>query len=463
MSAEPLLDATARVVIVGASLAGLRAAERLRHLGFRGSLILIGDEPHEPYDRPPLSKQVALGMAQAARTRLPRLADLGDVEWRLGVAAVGLDRERREVRLADGTTVSYDRLLIATGVRNRPWFVPEQAALDGVVSVRTSEDGARLHSLLAERPKRVLVIGGGFTGSEIASVSRQLDLEVTLVERAPAPLSGAFGEVVGQIAAEIQREHGVDLRTGLEVTALEGDNAGRVRSVVLSDGSTVEVDVVVVALGSERNVEWLAGSRLAAGPLGVAADAGCRAINQDGLVVDDVFVAGDVARMPHPLYGYQFLSLEHWENAIKQAEIAAHNMVCTAMDRLPHITVPSFWSIQFGLNIKSVGVPPFGDTIVFTQGSVKDRSFVAAYGLQDRLVAAVMFDQAKWMDFYRREIESAARLPEDLRADDSPTPDGPVPAKFPHPSVPYNTPTVVLSGHAPQGAHANVIEPQGAP
>jgi NADPH-dependent 2,4-dienoyl-CoA reductase/sulfur reductase-like enzyme len=359
--------------------------------------------------------------------------------------------------------VSYDRLLIATGVRNRPWFVPEQAALDGVVSVRTSEDGALLHSLLAERPKRVLVIGGGFTGSEIASVCRQLDLDVTLVERASAPLSGAFGEVVGQIAAEIQREHGVDLRTGLEVTALEGDDAGRVRSVVLSDGSTVEVDVVVVALGSVRNVEWLAGSHLAAGPLGVAADAGCRAINDDGLVVDDVFVAGDVARMPHPLYGYQFLSLEHWENAIKQAEIAAHNMVCTAMDRLPHITVPSFWSIQFGLNIKSVGVPPFGDTILFTQGSVKDRSFVAAYGLQDRLVAAVMFDQAKWMDFYRREIESAARLPEDLRAEDSPTPDGPVPAKFPHPSVAYNTPTVVLSGHAPQGAHASVIEPQGAP
>ncbi len=187
------------------------------------------------------------------------------------------------------------------------------------------------------------------------------------------------------------------------MTALEGDDAGHVRSVVLSDGSTVEVDVVVVTLGSERNVEWLAGSRLAAGPLGVAADAGCRAINNDGLVVDDVFVAGDVARMPHPLYGYQFLSLEHWENAIKQAEIAAHNMVCTAMDRLPHITVPSFWSIQFGVNIKSVGVPPFGDTILFTQGSVKDRSFVAAYGREGRLVAAVMFDQAKWMDFYRRD------------------------------------------------------------
>jgi NADPH-dependent 2,4-dienoyl-CoA reductase/sulfur reductase-like enzyme len=156
---------------------------------------------------------------------------------------------------------------------------------------------------------------------------------------------------VGQIAAEIQREHGVDLRTGLEVTALEGDDAGRVRSVVLSDGSTVEVDVVVVALGSERNVEWLAGS-----PGGRTAGRRrrCRLSRSTttALVVDDVFVAGDVARMPHPLYGYQFLSLEHWESAIKQAEIAAH--------RVPRWTPathhrPVLWSIQFGLNIKSVG------------------------------------------------------------------------------------------------------------
>jgi 3-phenylpropionate/trans-cinnamate dioxygenase ferredoxin reductase component len=462
MSGGLALGDDARVVIVGASLAGLRAAERLRSEGFAGSMTLIGDENCEPYDRPPLSKQVLLGMAPPDKTRLPRLVALDDVEWRLGVAAVGLDREEQRVRLADGSSVPYDRLLIATGVRNHPWFVAEQAAFDGVVSVRTSADATSLRSRLADRPGRVLVIGGGFTGSEIASVSRQLGLEVTLVERGPAPMAGVFGGVIGEIAADIQREHGVDLRTSIEVDALEADDAGRVRGAALSDGSHVDAEVVVVALGSQRNVEWLAGSGLAAGPLGVAADAGCRAISQDGLVVDDVFVAGDVARMPHPLYGYQFLSLEHWESAVNQAEIAAHNMVSPAVRRLPHVAVPAFWSIQFGLNIKSVGVAPFGDEILFTQGSVSDRSFVAAYGQQGRLVAAVMFDQAKWLDFYRGQIEMAAPLPTDLRAADSPTPDGPVPAVFPHPSLPYDPPTVVLSGHEPSERHAMIIKPQGA-
>ncbi len=462
MSAAVTLAGDARVVIVGASLAGLRGAERLRAEGFTGPITMIGDEPYEPYDRPPLSKQVLLGMAPAGKTRLPRLVDLGDVEWRLGVAATGLDRDASQVRLADGSSVAYDRLLIATGVRNRPWFVPEQAAYDGVVSVRTSADSTTLRSCLAAGPKRVLVIGGGFTGSEIASVSRQLGLAVTLVERGPSPLAGVFGGVVGDIAAEIQREEGVDLRTGVQVDALEGDGTGRVRGAVLSDGSHIEAEVVVVALGAQRNVEWLAGSGLAAGPLGVAADAGCRAISQDGLVVDDVFVAGDVARVPHPLYGYQFLSLEHWENAVTQAAIAAHNMVCAPTRRLPHVAVPAFWSIQFGLNIKSVGVPPFADEIVFTQGSVKERSFVAAYGQQGRLVAAVFVDQAKWLDFYRGQIEMAAPLPSGLRAADGPTPDGPVPPQFPHPSLPYDPPTVVLSGYEPAGRHAIVIKPQGA-
>jgi 3-phenylpropionate/trans-cinnamate dioxygenase ferredoxin reductase subunit len=465
VSIDGPLSHDARVVVVGASLAGQRAAERLRIEGFRGRITMIGDEAHEAYDRPPLSKQVLLGLAPAHKTRLPRLVDLaagGEVEWRLGVAAVGLDRRAREVRLADDSAVPYDRLLIATGVRNRPWFVPEQAALDGVASVRTSDDSARLRTLLEAGPRRVLVIGGGFTGSEIASVCRQLDLDVTLTDRGPAPLSNVFGEVVGAIAAEIQMEHGVDLRTGVHVEDLEGDASGRVRGAVLSDGSTVEAEVVVVALGAPRHVEWLDGAGLAAGPLGVAADAGCRAINQDGLVVDDIFVAGDVARVPHPLYGYEFLSLEHWENAIAQADIAAHNMVCAPVDRLPHVTVPAFWSIQFGINIKSVGVPPFADEILFTEGSVKDRSFVAAYGQRGRLVGAALFDQAKSLDFYRREIENAAALPAAMRVVDGLTPDGPVSPRFPHPSVPSAPPTVVLSGYAPDERHATIIEPQGA-
>jgi NADPH-dependent 2,4-dienoyl-CoA reductase/sulfur reductase-like enzyme len=381
------------------------------------------------------------------------LSTLPGVEWRLGVPAVGLDREAQQVRLGDGATVDYDRLVIATGVRARPWPVAHEAALGNVITVRTSGDARELRQLLADRPSRVLVIGGGFTGSEIASVCRSLGLDVTLVERGSTPLGGALGDVVGAIAGDLQRDHGVDLRTDTTVESFEGN--GHVRQATLSDGTRLDVDVVVVALGSIRNVEWLDGSRLAAGPLGVSSDAGCRAIDIDGLVTDDIFVAGDVSRFPHPLYGYQFLSLEHWENAVAQARIVAHNLLCPPIRRLPHITVPAFWSIQFGVNIKSVGVPPFADQILFTQGSVADRSFVAAYGRDGRVVAAAFFDQAKWLDFYRNQIETAAAFPIDLRAADGPTADGPVPVRFP--DTRSHSPTVVLSGHAPDQLRARLI------
>ena len=453
------LSDDARVVIVGASLAGLRTAEALRGEGYRGALTVVGDEDAEPYDRPPLSKQVLLGLAPADATRLPRLERLDGVEWVLGTAATGVDREKQEVTLADGRTVPYDRLVIATGVRNRPWPNPHEAELEGVVSVRSSVDAATLRALLDAKPKRVLVVGCGFTGSETASVCRQLGLDVTLVERGHAPLVGALGGVVGRIAADIQRAHGVDLRTDTSVDALGGDSDGRVRRARLSDGTELDVDVVVAALGSVRNVEWLEGSRLAAGPLGVSCDAGCRAVDIDGLVTHDIFVAGDVSRFPHPLYGYEFLSLEHWENALAQARVVAHNMLCEPIRRVPHISVPAFWSIQFGVNIKSVGVPPYADEIVFTQGSVANRSFVAAYGREGRVVAAVFFDQAKWLDFYRSQIETAAPFPPDLTPVDGPTPDGPVPAEFP--DVHYHTPTVVLSGHDPDELRAQVLHDDG--
>jgi NADPH-dependent 2,4-dienoyl-CoA reductase/sulfur reductase-like enzyme len=445
--------ADARVVIVGASLAGLRTAEALRRSGHRGPLTVVGDEDAEPYDRPPLSKQVLLGLAPADATRLPRLERLDAVEWVLGTAATGLDREQQEVTIADGRTLPYDRLVIATGVRNRAWPNHGEASFDNLVGVRSAADAAKLRKLLDAKPKRVLVVGGGFTGSETASVCRQLGLDVTLVERGPAPLAGSLGNVVGAIAADLQRAHGVDLRTDTAIESLDGD--GRVQRARLSDGTDLDVDVVVAALGSVRNVEWLRGSRLAAGPLGVSCDAGCRAIDIDGLVTHDIFVAGDVSRFPHPLYSYEFLSLEHWENAVAQAGIVANNILCEPMHRLPHISVPAFWSIQFGVNIKSVGVPPYADEIVFTQGSVAANNFVAAYGRDGRVVAAVFFDQAKWLDFYRAQIESAAPFPPDLTPADGPTPAGPVPAEFP--DVPYHIPTVVLSGHQPDELRARLI------
>jgi NADPH-dependent 2,4-dienoyl-CoA reductase/sulfur reductase-like enzyme len=439
---------TGRIVIVGASLAGLRAAEALRNEGFTGPLTIIGDEPHEPYDRPPLSKQVLKGWVPANHTKLPRLRAV-DANWRLGVGATGLDRANRQVLLANGDRVPYDRLLIATGTRARPWPNQKEAYLDGVLTLRTSDDAACLQARLAARPKRVLIIGAGFIGSEMASVCRQLGVPVTVAERGSAPLVGALGGVIGAIAAEMQREHDVDLRTGTGVKSLEGDASGHVRRAHLSDGSTLETDLVIASLGSIRNTEWLEGSGLAAGFWGIACDAGCRAFDINGVVTDSVYVAGDIARFPHVLYDYHFLVLEHWDNAVLGARVAAHNMLSMEFQRWPHLSLPSFWSCQFGVNIKSVGVCPFGDEVVITQGSVKERRFAAAYGRRGRIVAAVTFNHAKWLEYYAAQIERSAPFPPPPPGFDQPQDLKPLPAAFPDPRTPTGIPDVVLTGHDP--------------
>ncbi|MFC5747598.1 FAD-dependent oxidoreductase [Actinomadura rugatobispora] len=445
-----------RIVIVGASLAGGRAAGVLRRDGFRGRLTLIGDEPHQPYDRPPLSKQVLTGRVPAQRTLLPYLRRI-DVEWLPGTPATGLDLAAKQVLLADGRTVGFDKVLIATGARARPWPNEREAALDGVHVVRTLEEAERLRRRLSAGVGRVLVIGGGFTGSEVASVCRGLGLPVTLVEAGPAPLAGALGRVIGEVAADMQRAAGVDLRCGVRVGALEGDAGGRLRGARLSDGGTVEADVAVVALGAVRNVEWLRDSGLAAGVWGVATDAGCRALDVNGLVTDDVFAAGDVARFPHPVYHYQFMALEHWGNAVAQAEIAAHNMLSDQAHRWPHLSLPVFWSNQFGTNIKSVGVPTFSEEVVIAQGSVPDRRFVAVYGHRGRITAAVTFDQAMWLDFYQRLIEQAAPFPPDFRMVDRPDGERPVPAEVPPRIVPAEGATVVVTGHDPAERRVSAV------
>lgn len=442
-----------RIVIVGASLAGLRAAETLRAEGFRGQLTIIGAEPEEPYDRPPLSKQVLKGWVGAHRTTLPRLHKV-DAQWRLGVAATALDRVNQTVRLADDTEVGGDRLLIATGVRARRWPNPDEAALQGVHTLRTSTDAASLQAALADRPRRVLIIGAGFIGSEVASVCRELDLEVTVTDRGPAPLSGVLGGVIGAIAADMQRAAGVDLRTGVSVLALEGDAGGHVRRARLSDGSTLDVDVVVASLGSIRNVEWLDGAGLAAGPWGVGCDAGCRVFDINGVVTNRIFVAGDIARAPHVLYDYEFLAMEHWDNAVLGARVAAHNMICGEVDRWAHLLIPQFWSGQFGVNIKSVGVPSFGDEIVFTQGSVQQRRFAAAYGRHGRIVGAVTFNHGKWIDYYRDQIERSGPFPPHPPGFDFPADMRVRPADFPERGLPTETPNVVLTGHDPSQRRA---------
>src|SRR6266487_3219821 len=438
-----------RIVIVGASLAGLTAAEILRAEGFTGHLTLIGDEPSLPYDRPPLSKAVLSGWFPAEHTQLPRLATRSDVEWQLGVAATSLDLSQKQVILADGRSIDYDRLLIATGTRARPWFNEAEANLDGVLTLRGRDDARQLRARLVAKPQRVLIIGGGFTGSEIASACCELGLPVTLTERGAAPLVGALGGVIAERVARLQRQHGVDLRCQVTVTSLEGDAQGRLCRAHLSDGSTIDTEVAVVAQGAIRNTEWLRDSGLAAGTFGVGCDAGCRAFAINAIVTDDVFVAGDVARFPHPLYDYQFLALEHWGNAVEQASVAAHNMICAPAERRPHVAVPAFWSSQFGVNIKSVGVPSAAEEVVITQGELADACFVAAYGKAGQLVAAVTFNHAKWVEFYQRLIEQAAPFPPKIPAADQPAPRSPVPAAFPDPRVPTYDATVILTGYDP--------------
>jgi NADPH-dependent 2,4-dienoyl-CoA reductase/sulfur reductase-like enzyme len=448
-----------RIVIVGASLAGLRAAEALRDEGFSGQLTIIGDELDEPYDRPPLSKQVLEGWVRADHTRLARMRHV-DAEWRRGVAASGLDRANRQVRLANGDLIPFDRLLIATGTRARQWPNPAEAALEGVYTLRTAEDAAQFQEALAAGPSRVLVIGAGFIGSEVASICRERGLAVTVAERGSAPLVGALGGVIGAIAADLQREHGVDLRCGVGVAALEGDASGRVRHAKLSDGTTIDADVVLASLGSIRNTEWLKSARLAAGFWGVGCDTGCRAFDINGVVTDSIYVAGDIARFPHVLYDYQFVTLEHWDNAVLGAAVAAHNMVSLEPDRWPHLPLPTFWSGQFGVNIKSVGICSFGDEIVFTQGSVKNRRFAAAYGKRGRIVGAVTFDHAKWLQYYADLIEHSAPFPPPPAGFDLPVDTEPMAAGFPDARAPTAMPEVVLTGHDPTARGAEFRPPE---
>jgi NADPH-dependent 2,4-dienoyl-CoA reductase/sulfur reductase-like enzyme/ferredoxin len=449
-----------RVVIVGASLAGVVGASALRRAGFAGSLVLIGDEPEASYDRPPLSKQVLTGWVSAERTTLPVLENI-DADARLCTRAERLDLADKRVHLADGRVLEFDRVLIATGTRARCWPNPAEAELDGVLLLRTSHDAAVLRRRLVAGPRRVLVIGGGFTGSEIASDCRELGLPVTVVERGPVPLFRALGRVVGEVAADLQRAHGVDLRCGVTVTRLEGDARGRLRRAHLSDGSVLDVDVAVVALGAVREIDWLRDAGLAATPAGLMCDAGCRAIDVNGLVRDDVFVAGDVACFPHPLYDYRLLSLEHWGNALAQAQVAAHNMVCDPAERRAHLAVPVFWSSQFGVSIKAVGIASFADEVVIAQGSVADRRFVAAFGHHGRIIAALGFDQGRWLEFYARMIDAAAPFPPGFRTVDQPAVRSPVPAEMPHRNGSGGEARLVITGEQPYERRARWVARSG--
>jgi NADPH-dependent 2,4-dienoyl-CoA reductase/sulfur reductase-like enzyme len=405
---KPADTSAERAVIVGAGLAGLRGAEAMRKAGYRGSLIIVGDEPHPPYDRPPLSKHVLSGQLPAEASRLP--SDLrGQAEWRLGVGATGLDREARVVRLSDGSSLPYDKLLIATGTRARPWVHPEEQRYGNVFTIRTRDDAAALRTALVAGPRAVVVIGAGFIGCEVAAVCRELGLAVSLVDPSPAPLGRVLGSTVGEMIGEIHRGRGVTMRFNEEVAHLE-QAEGRVTGARLKDGTFIEADIVVVALGAVRNVEWLEGASLSADSGGIDCDEHGLVLDEAGTPDPRIAAAGDVARFPHPLYDGRRVALEHWGHAVAQAEHAGR-LLAGAEPPLPYDALPNFWSVQGDMVVKSVGLTDGADGVAVVQGDPEARRFLAVYGRAGRCIAAVSVDSARWLPAYAEKVAAGAPFP----------------------------------------------------
>ena len=392
------------VTIVGASLAGLRAAETLRHEGFDGDVTLIGAEDHLPYDRPPLSKQVLAGKWEPERTALAtpdKMVELG-VDARLGVRAISFDLATRRLTLQTGETLAVDGLMAATGARCRT--LPGTEGLGGVHVLRSLDDCLALRNDFDAVPGRVVVVGAGFIGAEVAATARTRGLEVTMVEALPTPLSRVLGDEMGSVCAAVHRDHGVDLRTGVGVDGLEGE--GRVARVLLSDGSAVDADVVVVGIGVIPNTEWLVGSGLTVDN-GLLCDASC-------LAAERVVGAGDIARWPNELFG-EVMRVEHWDNAAAQGAHAARRLL--SADAGPFAPVPWFWSDQYDRKIQLAGRVRPDDEVRVVAGSVEERRFAALYGRAGRLMGVLGFNRPRHVMRYRGLIEQRASFDEALAAD----------------------------------------------
>lgn len=392
------IEALQTVVVVGASLAGLRGTEALRRDGFDGRIVLVGAEPHLPYDRPPLSKQLLAGAWEPPDLALRRADyDELDAELRLGVRAVALDAVAKVLSLDGGDgaleELAFDGALIATGAR--PRTLPDTPDLDGIFVLRTIDDALDLRARLDDQP-RVVVIGAGFIGSEVAATCRGRGLAVTVLEALPAPLVRGLGETLGMVCGELHRDHGVDLRLGVGVAAIEGD--GTVERVRLDDGSTIDADVVVVGVGVEPVTDWLESS-------GLTLDNGV-VCDETLLAAPGIVAAGDVARWPNPMFDGELMRLEHWTNAAEQGVAAARRLlVPDGGIPEPYAPVPFVWSDQYDRKIQTVGHFRGDDEMEVVHGSLEERRFVAVFGRNGRLVGALGFSMPAKVMQYRKMIE----------------------------------------------------------
>lgn len=368
-------------VIVGASLAGGTAAAALREEGFDGRVILIGAEPEPPYERPPLSKEYLRGETpfEKALVRPPDFYATSGIETRFGVAATRVDPTEKAVGLADGERVPYDKLLIATGGRNRRPPIPG-LDLDAVYDLRTVGDADRIRSEIAPGRKAV-VVGMGFIGAEVAASLRRSGVDVTAVEPFQTPLFRVLGEEVGRVIEGFHRDHGVALLFEDSVEAFEG--AGRVERVATKAGRRIECDFAVVGVGIEPVTDVAAGAGVEIDD-GILVDEHCRTN------VEGVYAAGDVANHYHPVFGRR-VRVEHWQNALKQGPAAARSMLGKGG---PYEDVHWFWSDQYDMNLQYAGFHTSWDELV-VRGSLEERSFVAFYCRGGRVLASVAVNRGK--------------------------------------------------------------------
>ncbi|SPM36663.1 NADPH-dependent 2,4-dienoyl-CoA reductase, sulfur reductase, or a related oxidoreductase [Mycobacterium rhizamassiliense] len=393
-------------VIVGGGLAGAKAAEALRDKGFDGKVVLFADEDHLPYERPPLSKEYLAGKKSLTDFTVQNSQWYNDhnIDVRLECRVAALDAGNRTVALADGTTVAYDKLLLATGSASRRPPIPGSDA-KGVHYLRSYDDAAALNSVLKEGSS-LAVVGAGWIGLEVTAAARQRGVNVTVVEAAKQPLAAALGETVGEVFATLHRDHGVDLRLEAKVDEITVAG-GAATGLRLGDGSTVDADAVLVAVGARPNVELAERAGLSMGDGGVLVDSSLRTSDAD------IYAVGDIAAAEHPLFGER-IRTEHWANALKQPAVAVDGMLGEPAE---YAELPYFFTDQYDLGMEYVGHAPRFDRVVF-RGDVAGREFVA-FWLDDanRVLAGMNVNIWDVLDDVKALIKSQSPVDPDKLAD----------------------------------------------
>ncbi|MFF0065380.1 NAD(P)/FAD-dependent oxidoreductase [Streptomyces sp. NPDC005279] len=381
------------VAVVGASLAGLSAARSLRKQGYDGRLVVIGDEPHRPYDRPPLSKEFLAGAIGEADLALETDGEDLQAEWLLGMRAAGFDPGDRAVKLADGRSVRADGVVIATGATAR--MLPGGDGLAGVHTLRTLDDARALRVDLAAGG-RLVVIGGGFIGAEVASTAYGLGLDVTVVEAAPTPLAGPLGELMGGVVSTLHADHGVRLLCGVGVKGLSG--AARVEAVLLEDGRRLPADTVVVGVGARPCVEWLDGC-------GVVLDNGVKCGADGRTSVSGLVAVGDCASWYDPVAGVH-RRVEHWTGARERPDAAVAALLSGGAATPGVPKPPYFWSDQYGVRIQFAGHSAGADSVTVEEGLPDDRSFLAVYRRSGHPVAVLGMNQPRLFTRWRKQLSA---------------------------------------------------------